>query len=193
MTNLIYSTQNQLLFNKLTDYYTQDSRLDSILPIINGTSELSIRIIDWFVTNYSKQYYTVYMIEDKTNNLFRRFKVYNDYKLKLKAYSKKRFDPFCRRERIYIPYKNNTHVQTTLGQLNFFKWAIENNIILYIKDHLREIEEDMIDRNSTARKKSVKLNDTIKLNKTRKRREELSISAVKSIKKENVEIVVHFN
>lgn len=193
MTSSIYSTQNQLLFTKLTDYYTQDNRLDSILPIINGTSELSIRIIDWFVTNYSKQYYTVYTVKDNTNNSSRRFKVYNDYKLKLKAYSKKRFDPFCRRERIYIPYKNNTHVQTTLGQLNFFKWAIENNIILYIKDHLREIEEDMIDRNSTARKKSIKLNDTNKLNKTRKRREELSISAVKSIKKENVEIVVHFN
>ena len=193
MATSIYSTQNQLLLHKLTDYYTQDNRLDSILPIINGTSELSIRIIDWFVTNYSKQYYTVYMIEDVISNSARRFKVYNDYKLKLKAYSKKRFDPFCRRERIYIPYKNNTHVQTTLGQLNFFKWAIENNIILYIKDHLREIEEDMIDRNSTARKKSLKLNDTSKLNKTRKRREELSISAVKSIKKENVEIVVHFN
>ena len=193
MATSIYSTQNQLLLHKLTDYYTQNNRLDSILPIINGTSELSIRIIDWFVTNYSKQYYTVYMIEDEISNSARRFKVYNDYKLKLKAYSKKRFDPFCRRERIYIPYKNNTHVQTTLGQLNFFKWAIENNIILYIKDHLREIEEDMIDRNSTARKKSLKLNDTSKLNKTRKRREELSISAVKSIKKENVEIVVHFN
>ena len=193
MATSIYSTQNQLLLHKLTDYYTQNNRLDSILPIINGTSELSIRIIDWFVTNYSKQYYTVYMIEDKISNSTRRFKVYNDYKLKLKAYSKKRFDPFCRRERIYIPYKNNTHVQTTLGQLNFFKWAIENNIILYIKDHLREIEEDMLDRNSTARKKSLKLNDTSKLNKTRKRREELSISAVKSIKKENVEIVVHFN
>ena len=193
MTNSIYSTQNQLLLNKLTEYYTQDNRLDSILPIINGTSELSIRIIDWFVTNYSKQYYTVYMIEDENNNCSRRFKVYNDYKLKLKAYSKKRFDPFCRRERIYVPYKNNTHVQTTLGQLNFFKWAIENDIIVYIKEHLREIEEDMIDRNSTARKKSLKINDTSKLNKTRKRREELSISAVKSIKKENVEIVVHFN
>ena len=64
-----------------------------------------------------------------------RFKVYNDYKLKLKAYSKKRFDPFCRWDRITIPYKQDSHIQTTIGQLNFFKWAIENNVIHYIEQN----------------------------------------------------------
>ena len=47
------------------------------------------------------------------------FKVYNEYKLKLKAYSKKRFDPFCRWERISIPYDENMYMETTIGQLNF--------------------------------------------------------------------------
>ena len=189
-TNLIYSTQNQLLLHNLTEYYAQHNRLETILPIINGTSELSIRIIDWFVTNYSKQYYTVYSILDEHKQHLRRFKVYTDYKLKLKAYSKRRFDPFCRWERIYIPYKDNTHIQTTLGQLNFFKWALDNDIIKYIQANLHNIEQDMLERNSNSKKK-MKINDA--KNKTRKRREELSISAVKSIKKEDVEIVVHFN
>ena len=62
-----------------------------------------------------------------------RFKVYNDYKLKLKAYSKKRFDPFCRWERITVPYDGNNYMETTIGQLNFFKWAIESKIIDYIQ------------------------------------------------------------
>jgi hypothetical protein len=189
-TNLIYSTQNQLLLNNLTEYYSKHNRLETILPIINGTSELSIRIIDWFVTNYSKQYYTVYPIQNIDNNTIRRFKVYTDYKLKLKAYSKRRFDPFCRWERIYVPYKDNTHVQTTLGQLNFFKWALENEIIKYIQTNLHVIEQDMLERNSNSKKK-IKIKE--EKNKTRKRREELSISAVKSIKKEDVEIVVRFN
>ena len=203
MATSIYSTQNQLLLHKLTDYYTQNNRLDSILPIINGTSELSIRIIDWFVTNYSKQYYTVYMIEDEISNSARRFKVYNDYKLKLKAYSKKRFDPFCRWDRISIPYDENQVMETTIGQLNFFKWAIENKIIDYIKSNYELIENDMNKRNITTKKRATIDNKTtdkienttmpISNSKTRKRREELSISACKTIKKENVKIIVKFN
>ena len=67
------------------------------MKIINGESKISLRIVDWFVTNYSKKNFTVYETQQNT-----RFKVYHDYKLKLKAYSKKRFDPFCRWERISI-------------------------------------------------------------------------------------------
>ena len=116
-----YCTQNTLLLNNLMKFYNMDENLEKILPIINGESEISLRLIDWFVTNFAKKNFTVYNKSDKE-----RFKVYIDYKLKLKAYSKKRFDPFCRWDRINIPYKDDTFIQTTLGQLNFFRWALEN-------------------------------------------------------------------
>ena len=47
-------------------------------------------------------------IEGNLNKLndVQRFKVYVDYKLNLKAYSKKRFDPFCRWDRITVPYSS---------------------------------------------------------------------------------------
>jgi hypothetical protein len=124
-----------------------------------------------------------------------RFKVYNDYKLKLKAYSKKRFDPFCRWERISIPYDDEKYMETTIGQLNFFKWAIENKIIDYIKTNYAEIENDMNARNSTSKRKfSLDNKENIQQNdKTRKKREELSVSACKCIKKESVKIIVKFN
>jgi hypothetical protein len=146
--------------------------------------------------------------------------VYVDYKLKLKAYSKKRFDPFCRWDRITIPYKNGTYIQTTIGQLNFFKWAIENDIVQYIEQHYDTIEDDMNARNSTSKRSSSSSNSSTasslssisstsssedmdianeakseiksEKNKTRKKREELSVSAIKSIKTENVEVVVSF-
>jgi hypothetical protein len=180
-----YSTQNDLLLNNLLLFYQTNNNMDKMLGIINGESRISLRIIDWFATNYAKKFYTVYQMEGTTN----RFKVYNDYKLKLKAYSKKRFDPFCRWDRITIPYKEDSHIQTTIGQLNFFKWAIENNVIDYIEQNYLSIEKDMNNRNSTSK---VRINDK-NLNKTRKKREELSISASKSIKKEKVEIVVNFD
>lgn len=181
-----YSTQNDLLLNKLLQWYSVDNRLSDVISLINGETSISLRIIDWFVTNYSKKNYTVYDIEK--NGMKQRFKVYVDYKLKLKAYSKKRFDPFCRWERITIPYKDDTSIQTTIGQLNFFKWCIENKILKYIEDNYSTIENDMNNRNSTAKKR-----DLSDKNKTRKKREELSVSATKSIKKEKVEIVVKFD
>ena len=181
-----YTTQNELLLNNLLQFYDDDNKLQYMLQIINGESKISLRIVDWFATNYAKKNYTVYNIEKNDDKI--RFKVYFDYKLKLKAYSKKRFDPFCRWDRITIPYKDNTSIQTTIGQLNFFRWALENDVVKYIEDNYDQIEADMNHRNSTAKNKEV-----IGSNKTRKKREELSISAVKSIKKEDVEIIVKFN
>lgn len=179
----VYTTQNELLLRNLMDFYRETDLLDKMLSIISGESSISLRIVDWFATNYSKMHWTQYQRKG------RPFKVYVDYKLKLKAYSKRRFDPFCRWDRITIPYKNNTYIETTIGQLNFFKWALENNVIDYIEENYVDIENDMNTRNSTSRPKDGAGNNT----KTRKKREELSVSASKSIKKEDVEIVVSFN
>lgn len=183
-----YSTQNDLLMNNLMDFYKDEINLSNMLKIITGESKISLRIVDWFATNYAKKYYTLYPITDSYGNT-RRFKVYVDYKLKLKAYSKRRFDPFCRWDRISIPYKADTCIETTIGQLNFFKWTLENKVIQYIEENYETIEKDMNSRNSTSKRKEPVVENT----KTRKKREELSISATKSIKKEKVEIVVNFN
>lgn len=180
-----YTSQNDLLLNNLTSFYNRDNNLNKMLSIINGESKISLRIVDWFATNYSKKYYTVYPL----SNSDKRFKVYMDYKLKLKAYSKKRFDPFCRWERINISYKGNTYIQTTIGQLNFFKWALENEVINYINDNYDDIEKDMNSRNSTSKRKNITI---LNNNQTRKKREELSLYASKNIKKEDIEIVVTF-
>ena len=188
-----YITQNDLLLKNLMIFYNteENDNLDKMLRIITGESKISLRIVDWFATNYAKKYYTLYVIEQTVENVARRFKVYDDYKLKLKAYSKKRFDPFCRWDRISIPYKDGNCIETTIGQLNFFKWALENKVVDYIEQNYDTIEKDMNNRNSTSKRKELLLvGDN---SKTRKKREELSISATKSIKKEKVEIVVQFN
>ena len=186
-TTTNYATQNELLLYNLLHFYKDSNYLTKMLKIITGESKISLRIVDWFATNYAKKNYTLYDIQNESGKI--RFKVYFDYKLKLKAYSKKRFDPFCRWERINIPYKDGTFIETTIGQLNFFKWAIENKVIDYIEENYDIIEKDMNNRNSMSKRKEVVCEN----GKTRKKREELSISATKSIKKEEVEIVVKFN
>ena len=188
------STQNDLLLNNLLKFYKKDNNMERMLNIINGESKISLRIVDWFATNYAKKNFTLYNLKSSTGDLV-RFKPYIDYKLKLKAYSKRRFDPFCRWDRITIPYTEGTSIQTTIGQLNFFKWGLENKVIDYIEANYDAIEKDMNNRNSTSKKNSQNelVQENCTDNKTRKKREELSVSAAKSIKKEEIKITVTFN
>ena len=196
--SLHIDTQSDVLLTKLLKFYSENTNFDKMINIINGTSSISLRIVDWFVTNYSKKNYIVYMINK--DNKTEKVNVYNDYKLKLKAYSKKKFDPFCRWDRINVPYKEDKFIQTTLGQLNFFKWTIENNILEYIEQNYKIIENDMNLRNCCSKVKNCSINSTTSTsscessdsyssnsssnnNKTRKKREELSTNASRSINK----------
>jgi hypothetical protein len=151
------SPKNDLLMTSLQNFYNIKENIDTLLPILNGDSKISLRVIDWFVTNYSKKFNISYLIsddnkllfEDEDGNLnientkFRQFVVYIDYKLQLKGYQKKQFDPFCRRSRIDFYYNTENSIVTTIGQLNFFKWAISNRIIEFIEKNLKVIETDM--------------------------------------------------
>jgi hypothetical protein len=150
------NTQNDLLLKNLMEFYENREHLHKMMYIINGESRISLRIVDWFVTNYAKKYYTVYDLTLPHSGETVRFKVYNDYKLKLKAYSKRRFDPFCRWDRIKMPFGNKEYsIETTIGQLNFFKWAIENKIIRYIEENYSVIEQDMNLNNSVSKNKKL--------------------------------------
>lgn len=205
MTSLeLCNTQDSVLLSTLIDFYKNEDYINRLLSIVAGETSVSLRIIDWFVTNYAKQYYTLYdIIDDATGNIIKsRFKVHTQYKLNLNSFGKEWFDPFCRNARINIPYKDNRYIETTIGQLNFFKWAIKSKIVNYIEENHAAIEQDMNNRNSISRKRNqiVGASDgtsnsdgtSTSTNKTRRRRTELSVMAARSIKKENVEVTVKF-
>ena len=185
-----------LLMSSLSKFYLDEKNINILIPIVNGVSKISLRVLDWFVTNFCKKHNTVihYHRDGKAQKLI----VHLDYKNQLKAYSKKQFDPFCRRERINFIYGKGNELLTTVGQLNFFRWAIEHHVLDYINDNLEVIEADMnnslkiegsggkIVEETTQEKKD-------KQDKKRKKRHELSISASKSVSKHNVKITVEFS
>ena len=185
------SSKKDLLMESLIHFFSHKEKLDRIKPIINGNDtsknkhKMSLRILDWFVTNYSKKYNITYQV--KLNDKIKNFIVYLDYKSQLKAYSKKQFDPFCRRERILFFDHDGKEIITTVGQLNFFKWSLENDILDYILDNFDVIENDM---NNSLRNlyKKKGIEDT-----TRRKRTELSISATKTVNKHDVSIIVQFD
>jgi hypothetical protein len=185
--------KQDILMSSLSEYFQHTQHIDLILPIINGTSQISLRIIDWFVTNYAKKNNTriisTFCDDKPSDNInVKQFLVFLNYKSQLKAYTKKQFDPFCRRERInffYHPIDKTKSFVTTVGQLNFFRWAIKNRVIDYIENNLASIEQDM---NSSIRKAY----NNNKSPGERRRRQELSISATKTINKHQVSITVNF-
>ena len=137
--------REKLVYKTVQLFFNDRQNIDIVLPIVSGTDKISLRLIDWFITNYSKVHATQYMVKN-SNTPFKQFIVYLDYKAQLKSFSKKLFDPFCRRNRIIFNYDKKDTTKsfcTTVGQLNFFKWAIQNKIIEYMRQNITNIENHM--------------------------------------------------
>jgi hypothetical protein len=190
-------SQQDWLLVELLEFYKNKDYLEIVKKIVNRefvigkSKKISIRIVNWFVTNYAKQYFTVYENENERFFVWTRFRSAED------GYSKEMFDPYSRKDRIIIPYDETTKLITTIGQLNFFKWAILNKVIDYIIVHYEDIINDMTNRLTVKNKTSLDETNVLKENtttggKTRKKREELSISACRSIRKEFVPIKITF-
>lgn len=162
-------SQEEWVLHRLEKFYSIPENLEQIKSILNGETNISLRLIDWFVTNYAKMFNVSYTTPSQKHVI-----VYLSYKSHLKAYSKKMFDPFCRWKRIKFH-----GMETTVGQLNFFEWAISDRVLEYLRDHHEEIHADMEHRLQ-------------EVTRTERKRHELSRSATKSLARHTSKIVVKF-
>ena len=155
MQNLIQiSSQENRLIKLIEHFYESFTRIKEFIGIINSKSDISIRLIDYFITKYSKKNKIFYKIN---NNIFN---IYQSYKQQLKIYQKKNFDPFARG--IRIPYYiGNVWIITTIGQLNFYQWFISNNILDYVVKNKEFIEIDMNKNKKNKTQIKVKKNKNI--------------------------------
>jgi hypothetical protein len=238
--------KQELLLVSLNNFYQDNKNKECIINILNGEGKISLRIIDWFVTNYAKKNNIEYLIKTKLispkksytlkkNNLnsklskkdlskytssHKQINIFLSYKAQLRAYSKKQFDPFCRRNRIDFYFNETEYITTTVGQLNFFRWALQNNVIDYIVSHYTDIEDDMNDNTKKQRlyskqqkiklvdiKQEVKkeivvkqsisnIEEHVDLNqpkKERKKRQPLSVAATNNMNKNNVPVLLNFD
>jgi hypothetical protein len=155
-TNTLHNYKEQLLLSSLIDFYQKNPDHLEILKgfLKNKQRRLSLRLLDWLVTNYSKKYNIVISNDNNVDFL------YLAYKNHLKSFSKKFFDAFARRQRIFYSFENKVHkiafdeidsyinredgVITTVAQLNAFRFFITCGVIKYAVDHLEQIEQDMV-------------------------------------------------
>ena len=191
-------TCEQLLLTSLTQFYNDNPVYKELLKdIVDGRHKLSLRVIDWLVTHYSKSYNIYYWINKKTKHIYevyplddniightepmepmeptepteptepikdiddkdiKKINLYLDYRAQLKSYAKINFDSFRRHNRItfFFDTTTNDYIETTIGQLNFFRWAFNNNIIEYATRNYEKIYQHMVENNSYKKQKKTK-------------------------------------
>ena len=192
--------RRELLVLSLQRFYSSRPDLHSLVPILKGEGDLSLRLIDWFVTNYAKKHHVSYVLNSQ------EFIVYLNYKSQLKAFSKKLFDPFCRRERILFQCGDLEPFETTVGQLNFFRWAFEKDVLGYVRQNLADIvkEEKLARANGTqsstdssgsteSSQSAVTVSTQGSGKSTRRRRTEKVQSSTKMMHKHDLEIQLTFD
>jgi len=122
-------SRSDILLESIKNFYINEKNSMYLYDILEKRKGVSLRNLEWFITDYSKKKNLSYKSTDG-----KTFIVHCAYKSSLDGYSKKLFDPFCRTEKFEyeIPNTNGIKIQTTVAQLNFIKWCIQHDIIDYI-------------------------------------------------------------
>lgn len=189
--------RRELLIRSLQRFYSERNDMPAVIGLLQGQGDISLRVMDWFVTNYAKKHNVSYMLNGQ------EFSVYLNYKSQLKAFSKRLFDPFCRRERIKFQCNSTDPFITTVGQLNFFRWALEKEIFTYIRANYQDIlRDEKQSRSSVSGTQSsvstlssgitIASNPSTASAKSRRRRTEKIPSSAKCMHKHDTEIVIDF-
>lgn len=120
--------RSEVLLQSINTFFADTKNSQALLDVLEKRKGISLRNLEWFITNYSKKTNLSY-----TSTNGKNFAVHCAYKSSLDGYSKKLFDPFCRTEKIEFTVPDTDRkINTTVAQLNFIKWCIKNNIIEYL-------------------------------------------------------------
>jgi len=189
MDNML--SREELILSSLLCFYKQDKQHLNILSAISKQKTIiSLREMDYVVTNYSDNNKIIYNLKNGKS-----FNMYIDYKCQLRGYSKKCLDPFCRRQRLFLDFETKTPVYldddnvaeykkrtdgvvTTIGQLNFFRWAINNEVIDFCFNNKESIDREMEENDKNKKKKKMP--------------SKVPILKEKPINEESIKVIVQF-
>lgn len=161
---------NKKLKEKLLEFFQVQTNVDILFGVLEKKIGYSLRILEWFVTNYCKRNLVEYKVNGQIFNVYKKYKDY------LKSYTKEKFDPFKRTKNgssvsTKFNIKNNKTgevLETSICQLNFFKWLISNNIHKYVEKNLENIKLDMNNYKEEKQNKKNNVNKNIVKKETKK-------------------------
>lgn len=183
---IVFNSKETYYYNMVKNFFKTDGKdnIDRMKNIIDGKSDISLRLLDWFVTRYADQHKIRF--QQKSGDMFN---IHISYKAQLRSYKKKYFDPFRRRKKkFYFKYIDDNGEQqqifTTIGQLNFFRWIFANNLIEYILENKAKLLPLM---NQTYRDDKLRKLEKKKITDEKNIKKKLSIDDVKIMAKQRIE------
>lgn len=169
------SHKQQLHMQRINKYFdNKPEEWKSLHEFINGTEDVSLRLLYYLCAKYSARNSGVYYTHNgEVIDLFDRFQTAMSTR-RLKA-----MDVFQRRNRIKIT-KHDITLTTTPAQLSFFEWAFSNGVIKYALSHREQISQSMKSHEKVKQKNSKKRKQTPS-NKTTKRTKKKKIIPISHI------------
>lgn len=183
-------TKDEVLLRSLVEFYEAHPQALWKVTRVLHEAVISLRVLDWFVTNYAKRLNIVYPMSKGPET--RSFNVYLEYRSMLKGYSKKYFDPFSRRTRVTFRGADGKDLETTLGQLNFFRWATTNGVLDYTLEHAAEVERDMLHSLQKSGRQGATNENDEESSMQRAKRRELSKAAIRSMTHTKLVLTLRF-
>lgn len=206
-------TKKETFYYKIINKFYKN--LDKIkvvemIDIIECKSKISLRLLDWFVTRYANKY-KIRFEKNENDELITKddrfdkkidngFNVHISYKAQLKSYKKRYFDPFRRRKKFkyYFDREKTISLCTTIGQLNFFKWAFTNNVVEYVISNHNLINKAMVNTNKIDKSRKLKEKEQKHDNSTKNesltiKKHGININAKKQINNDNLKIILSFD
>lgn len=182
------TSKDTLFLKKLQTSYSKEGKFDKFKKLLSG-KEFSIRTIEWFVTKYCSDKKISYMLNG------RPFIVSLNYIQERTDAKKKRFDPFARGKKFLFSPNEELYnpIYTTIGQLNFFHWAFDCEVISYLENHIKEVLADMslrADAIGSGTGSEPEPEVEVKGQATRRR---VRLQASKTISRHNIELISSIN
>jgi hypothetical protein len=145
LKDVLKTVKERAYYADIDKYFTSKcstNKINDMVNIINNNHIISLRLLNWFAMKYTATMKAItYINEEGENELF---DVKISYRARLNTYSKKHFDPFRRNKKFDYNYDKSDPlklVETTLCQLNFFKWLFQYNLLEYVEQHFDKLKD----------------------------------------------------
>ena len=88
-------SKSDILLSSINAFYSDEKNKATLVNVLHKKSGISLRNLEWFITNYARKNHTSYKTDDG-----KVFTVHTAYKSSLLGYFKNLFDRFCRADNI---------------------------------------------------------------------------------------------
>jgi hypothetical protein len=175
------------LESQLGEFYSKKENAERVLPVLNRVSPVSLRLLEYFVVNFSKHSKVLYRHHGQVID------VHDSYEAQLKTYHKAFFDPFKRSEKRTWDFAGQEKHDVTLGQLCFLKWVVVAGILDYLEANLQRVAESMKSYLSRPRDEPRQRENSGRRSRTSRKKSPVQVTAVRARALVGDRWVIHFD